>query len=145
MIERLVLIGATGDLTARYLLPGLVALRSGGHIVNGFSLVAVGREDWRDEEFHDWASTQLDQHAGTFPAAIRDAVLSASEYHRADVTDPAALTVVIPGAEPVAAYLALPPFIFAASVSALHSAGLADGSSIVLESRSVRIWLKRPS
>jgi glucose-6-phosphate 1-dehydrogenase len=133
MIERLVLLGATGDLTARYLLPGLVALRSGGHIGDGFSLVAVGREDWRDEEFRNWAGAQLDQHAGSFSAATRDAILSASEYHRADVTDPAALTAVIPGAEPVAAYLALPPFIFAATVSALHGAGLGDGSSIVLE------------
>jgi glucose-6-phosphate 1-dehydrogenase len=67
MIERLVLLGATGDLTARYLLPGLVALRSGGHIGDGFSLVAVGREDWRDEEFRNWAGGQLDQHAGSFP------------------------------------------------------------------------------
>jgi glucose-6-phosphate 1-dehydrogenase len=133
MIERLVLLGATGDLTARYLLPGLVALRSGGHIGDGFRLVGVGREDWRDEEFRNWASAQLDQHAGSFSTAARQAVVSASEYHRADVTDPAAMTTVISGADPIAAYLALPPFVFAAAVSALHGAGLAAGSTIVLE------------
>ena len=133
MIERLVLLGATGDLTARYLLPGLVALRSAGHIGEGFQLVAVGREDWGNEQFRDWARAQLDQHAGSFSAAARHAVIAASEYHRADVTDADALTTVIPGAEPVAAYLALPPSIFAATVSALHRAGLAEGSSIVLE------------
>jgi glucose-6-phosphate 1-dehydrogenase len=133
MIERLVLLGATGDLTARYLLPGLAALRSGGHIGDGFRLIGVGREDWRDDEFRNWASAQLDQHARQFPAAARHAVVSASEYHRADVTDPAALTAFISGAEPVAAYLALPPSVFAATVSALHDAGLAQGSSIVLE------------
>src|SRR5262249_11261902 len=65
--------------------------------------------------------------------SVRDAVVSASEYHRADVTDAAALAGVVSGAEPVAAYLALPPAIFAATVSALHSAGLAQGSSVVLE------------
>jgi glucose-6-phosphate 1-dehydrogenase len=133
MIECLVLLGATGDLTARYLLPGLAALRSGGHIGDRFRLIGVGREEWRDDEFRSWARAQLDQHAPQLPAAARQAVVSASEYHRADVTDPAALTAVISGAEPVAAYLALPPSVFAATVSALHAAGLAQGSSIVLE------------
>ena len=133
MIERLVLLGATGDLTARYLLPGLVALRSEGHIGDGFRLIAVGREDWRDEEFRNWASAQLDEHAESSSDAARHAVIAASEYHRADVTDPGALSAVTSGAEPLAAYLALPPSIFARTVSALHAAGLAEGSSIVLE------------
>jgi glucose-6-phosphate 1-dehydrogenase len=133
MIERLVLLGATGDLTARYLLPGLAALRSDGHIGDGFRLAAVGREDWRDDGFRSWATAQLDEHAPHLPAAARQAVVSASDYHRADVTDPAAMTAVTAGAGPIAAYLALPPSIFAATVSALHVAGLAQGSSIVLE------------
>jgi glucose-6-phosphate 1-dehydrogenase len=133
MIESFVLLGATGDLTARYLLPGLAALRHGGHIGDRFRLTAVGREEWGDDEFRTWASTHLDKHAPHLPAAARQDVVSASEYHRADVTDPAALTGIVSGAEPVAAYLALPPSIFATTVSALHGAGLAPGSSIVLE------------
>jgi glucose-6-phosphate 1-dehydrogenase len=133
MIERLVLLGATGDLTARYLLPGLAALRSRGHIGDGFRLMAVGREDWSDEEFRNWASDQLDEHAQQLPVAGRKAVVSASDYHQADVTNGAALAPVISGVGPVAAYLALPPFIFGATVSALHDAGLAEGSSVVLE------------
>jgi glucose-6-phosphate 1-dehydrogenase len=133
MIERLVLLGATGDLTARYLLPGLAALRGGGHIGDGFRLTGVGRQHWDDDEFRRWAGAQLDQHAPEVPAADRRAVVAASEYRRADVTDPAALTAVLPGTAPVAAYLALPPSVFAPTVSALHGAGLAEGSSIVLE------------
>jgi glucose-6-phosphate 1-dehydrogenase len=133
VIESLDLLGATGDLTARYLLPGLAALRSGEHISDGFRLTAVGREDWRDDEFRSWAGAQLEQHAGQLPAAARKAVVSASEYRQADVTDPAAMAAVISGTEPVAAYLALPPSVFAATVSALQGAGLAPGSSIVLE------------
>jgi glucose-6-phosphate 1-dehydrogenase len=133
VIERLVLLGATGDLTARYLLPGLAALRTGGHIGDGFRLTAVGREDWRDDEYRNWARARLDEHAPQVPVADRQAVVSTCDYHRADVTDPAALTAVTAGAEPVAAYLALPPSIFAATVSALHDAGLASGSTIVLE------------
>jgi glucose-6-phosphate 1-dehydrogenase len=133
MIQRLVLLGATGDLTARYLLPGLAALRHGTHIDDRFRLIAVGREDWQDDEFRHWAADQLEQHARNLPAAARDAVVASSEYQRADVTDPADLKAVMSAADPVAAYLALPPSIFAATVSALHRAGLAPGSSIVLE------------
>jgi glucose-6-phosphate 1-dehydrogenase len=133
MIERLVVLGATGDLTARYLLPGLAALRCGGHIGEGFRLIGVARHEWSDNEFRSWAGAQLDRHARQLPATARHAVVSASAYHRADVTDPAALSAVVSGAGPVAAYLALPPSTFAATVSALHGAGLPQGSTIVLE------------
>lgn len=135
MIERLVLLGATGDLTARYLLPGLAALRNAGHIGDGFRLSGVGREDWRPEEFREWAGARLEEHARQIPDGVRRAIVSACDYHRADVTDPGALAPVIAeaGAEPGAAYLALPPFLFGATVTALHSAGLAPGSPIVLE------------
>lgn len=40
---------------------------------------------------------------------------------------------ILAGAGPVAVYLALPPSVFAPTVSALHRAGLPEGSSIVLE------------
>jgi glucose-6-phosphate 1-dehydrogenase len=133
MIERLVLLGATGDLTARYLLPGLAALRRGGYIGDGFHLVGVGRRDLTDGEFRSWADAQLDKHARQLPAAARHAVVSASDYHCADVSDPVALSAVISGAGPVAAYLALPPSTFAGTISALQGAGLPEGSSIVLE------------
>ena len=133
MIDRLVVLGATGDLTARYLLPGLAALRTGGLIGEAFRLLGVGRHVWSDDEFRSWVGAQLDKRARQLPAAARRAVVSASEYHRADVTDPADLSAVVSGGGPVAAYLALPPSTFAATVSALHGAGLPQGSSIVLE------------
>jgi glucose-6-phosphate 1-dehydrogenase len=132
MIERLVVLGGTGDLMARYLLPALAELRDGGHLGDGFRLVGVGRQDWRDEDFRTWAAAQLDEHAQHIPASTRHAVVAASGYHRGDVTDSSALAAVVSG-EPVAAYLALPPFLFAATISALHRAGLPEGSSIVVE------------
>jgi glucose-6-phosphate 1-dehydrogenase len=133
VIERLVILGATGDLTARYLLPGLAALRDGGYLGDRFQLIGMGRADWSDEQFRRWASAQLAAHAAQLPAAARDSVVSASEYHQADVTDPVALAPVISGAGPVAAYLALPPSVFGATVTALHRVGLEPSSSIVLE------------
>jgi glucose-6-phosphate 1-dehydrogenase len=141
MISRLAIFGATGDLTARYLLPGLAALQAAGHLGAGFQLAAAGREGWDGAEFRTWAAAQLDRHAGHLPGPVRQAIVTAAHYRQADVTDPASVAAVIAGAEPgaeraalpVAAYLALPPAVFPAAVSALRDAGLPDGSRIVLE------------
>ena len=67
MISRLAIFGATGDLTARYLLPGLAALRAAGHLGDDFRLAAVGREAWSNAEFQRWATDQNDRHAGHLP------------------------------------------------------------------------------
>ncbi len=133
MISRLAIFGATGDLSARYLLPGLAVLQDGGHLPGGFQLTGAGREQWDTPGFRQWAAAQLDRHAPQLPAAARQAVVSAAYYHPVDVTEPASVAPAIAGDEPVAAYLALPPSVAPASVSALHDAGLPPGSRIVLE------------
>jgi glucose-6-phosphate 1-dehydrogenase len=133
MIKRLAVFGATGDLTARYLLPGLASLLAAGQLDSGFQLTGAGREDWGTETFRQWAAEQLGRHAAEFPASVRQAVASAALYRQADVADPASVAAVVAGQGPVAAYLALPPTVFPAAVSALYGAGLPDGSRIVLE------------
>ncbi len=133
MIRHLAIFGATGDLTARYLLPGLAALRAAGELGDDFRLTGAGREGWSDAEFARWAGEQLQRHAGHLQGPARQAIVAASSYRQSDVTDPASVAVVIAGDEPVAAYLALPPAVFPAAVSALHQAGLPAGSRIVLE------------
>jgi glucose-6-phosphate 1-dehydrogenase len=133
MIERLAIFGATGDLTARYLLPGLAALQATGQLGERFRLVGAGREDWDSGYFRQWAADQLERHGGQFPATARQAVVSASSYQQADVADTGSVADVIAGHGPVAAYLALPPSVFPVAVSALHGAGLPPGSRIVLE------------
>jgi len=133
MIRKLAILGATGDLTARYLLPGLAALRAAGELSDNFQLVAVGREHWTDETFRNWAAAQLDRHATELPAAAKRTVAATSRYHQADVTDASSMTAVIQGPESLAAYLALPPSVFPGAVRALHRAGTPPGSIVVLE------------
>ena len=98
MIERLVVFGATGDLNARYLLPGLAALRAAGHLGDGFRLVCADRKDWDDEGFRGWVAEQLDRHAGSSPADARRWVARATRFQRADATDPTDLASLITGA-----------------------------------------------
>jgi glucose-6-phosphate 1-dehydrogenase len=133
MIGKLAILGATGDLAARYLLPALAALRAAGELGDGFRLVAVGREDWTDERFRNWAAAQLDRHAPELPAAAKRTVAAIPRYHQANVTDPSQMTAVVRGPEPLAAYLALPPSVFPGAVKALHRAGTVPGSIVVLE------------
>jgi glucose-6-phosphate 1-dehydrogenase len=133
MIDRLAVFGATGDLNARYLLPGLTALRATGHLPDQFQLTGADRTNWDSEQFRSWAAAQLDQHGGTWPASAKQAITASAGFHRADVTDTAAVASAISGDGPLAVYLALPPALFPRAVSTLHRAGLPPGSRIVLE------------
>jgi glucose-6-phosphate 1-dehydrogenase len=133
MIRRLAIFGATGDLTARYLLSALAALQAASELPDDFRLIACGREQWTEPEYRDWAAAQLDRHASHLPAGARQHIASACSYAAVDVTDPNAVAATFAGDRPLAAYLALPPAVFPAAVTALHDAGLPDGSRIVLE------------
>jgi glucose-6-phosphate 1-dehydrogenase len=133
MIDRLVIFGATGDLTARFLLPGLAALQAAGLLSERFRVTGSGREDWDSEQFRSWAAAQLDRHAAHLPSAARHAVVSSSAYCQADVREPGSVAAAVAGDGPVAAYLALPPAVFPSAVSSLRDVKLPAGSRIVLE------------
>jgi len=133
MIDKLAIFGATGDLTARYLLPALASLRASGQLSDDFQLIASGREDWSNDNFLKWADEQLGRHASELDHSVRASIVSAARYVQADAGDAASVAAVIGDSQPVAAYLALPPVVFPWAVSALHDAGLPEGSRIVLE------------
>jgi glucose-6-phosphate 1-dehydrogenase len=133
MIERLAIIGASGDLTARFLLPALASLHQAGELSQQFQLVAASRDDWDDATFRRWAADQLDLHAPELGPAAKEAVVASARYHQVDVTNADSMRPLIAGGEPVAAYLALPPSVFPPAVASLHAAGMPPGSTIVLE------------
>jgi glucose-6-phosphate 1-dehydrogenase len=133
VIERLVIFGGTGDLTGRYLLPGLAALRARGQLSEGFELVGAGRHDWDDEQYRSWAADWLGREAADVDAAAATALVRSSSYRRLDLADPASVAACVAGEGPVAVYLALPPAVFPTAVKALHRAGLPADSQVVLE------------
>lgn len=133
MIDRLVLFGALGDLTARYVLPALAALHAEGHLPDGFTLVGSGREELDDDAFRDRCAKALDEHADALDEASRRAVVAACTYVRADATDADDVAAAVASDDPVACYLALPPAVAAPAIDALAAAGLAEGSCVVLE------------
>jgi glucose-6-phosphate 1-dehydrogenase len=134
MIERLVLFGATGDLAGRYLLPALAALQAAGRLPGGFTVTGASREIMEDEAFRRSARERLQQHAADIPATAREALVRSLGYRPVDVADAESVASVIePRRGAMAAYLALPPGLFPAAVTAFGRAGLHAGSRIVLE------------
>jgi len=134
MMRRLVIFGASGDLTSRYLLPSLVQLHEAGELPDPFVILGVSRDDWDTEAFRRHIRKQLERHASDIPLSAREASVSLLEYRRADVTSPSEVTKALePLDEPLVAYLALPPSVFAPTIEALAAVDLPGGSRIVIE------------
>lgn len=134
MIRQLVVFGAEGDLTSRYLLPALAELQQEKRLPEGFQVVGLGRRQWDTRAFRRHARQGLERFASGVPAATRDNLLSTLRYHQADATDPTRIADALgPLPEPIAAYLALPPSVFAGTIRALAQVGLPEGSRVVVE------------
>lgn len=125
---RIAILGITGDLARRYLVPALARLEDTGRLPAGIDIVGVGRSDLSNEELRRRLQPWL---------PVRDkpgrTVLDRIRYQQAQVDDPAALAAVVRSDTPVIVYLALPPSLFAATIRAVHDALPATGSRIVIE------------
>ena len=137
MIEHIVIFGATGDLTARYLIPALAHLGEAGKLPSSIRITGVDRKEWKNNKdgFRRFVLESLDRHAGGVSAAARaKLVVEALDYHQADVTDGESVARALGTLrEPVLAYLALPPPVFAPTIEALKRAGLPEGSRVAIE------------
>jgi glucose-6-phosphate 1-dehydrogenase len=142
MIERLVLFGATGDLTGRFLLPALAALQAARMLPGSFRVVGAARERLDDEGFRRFAAERLAHNAGQVPAGARESLVSLLSYRRVDLAAAEDVASVVreelgvmsrSSPRPLAAYLALPPPVFSTAVRVLHAVGLPAGSRIALE------------
>ncbi len=127
-------LGATGDLTGRYLLGALSELTCSGLIGDDFAIVGVARDPWDTARFRHFATERLERHAPQLPAECRGRVVRRLSYVAGDVGDPATLQTAF-GADTTAsvAYLALPPSAFAPAVEALGAIGVGGDSRIVVE------------
>ncbi|CCH87684.1 Glucose-6-phosphate 1-dehydrogenase [Modestobacter italicus] len=136
MISRLLLLGAAGDLAGRFLLPSLAWLEAAGALPADLQVVAAGAQDGDDAGFRASVAARWDTAAPDLPAAARAAALARLRYRRFDADDPASVAAAagaFTGTGPVAAYLALPPALFPATLRGLGSAGLPPGSRVAVE------------
>lgn len=134
MPSTLLLLGAGGDLSRRYLLPALAHLQRAGRLPDALTIIGVGREDGDDDAFAQQAAAALAEHAAEVDFAHRAALCRQLRYVAADVTSAEDLRPIVRCADgPVLVYLALPHTLFAATVTALTAVGLPAGSQLVVE------------
>ncbi len=131
----LVILGASGDLSARLLLPGLGALVAAGG-ARGLKLVGSDVEDWDDDR---WRARVAESFMGVEAIGQEPAaVIAETRYVRCDATDEAALRALVADADGdgdgrLVLYFALPPEITAAACRALATIGVPDGTRLALE------------
>jgi glucose-6-phosphate 1-dehydrogenase len=135
-IRTLLILGASGDLTGRLLLPGLARLVNSGR-AGALTLVGAGSDDWTGKQWHDRVASALDGSGGTTTAAGKEAavvLLKSTSYHQVDVTAKGALGAPLAGLEaPVAVYFALPPAVTEKACAVLTAAELPPGTRLVME------------
>jgi glucose-6-phosphate 1-dehydrogenase len=133
MIERMVLFGASGDLTSRLLMPAVAELAEAGQLPDGFEIVGSAVTDWSSDDFREHIGQGLDEHASV-SAETRDRVVGMLSFQPADVTRAEDVRAVI-GSDhvPTLVYLALPPALIASVFEALAHADLNDADALAIE------------
>ena len=72
MIERMILFGASGDLTSRLLLPAVAQLAEAELLPAGLTVLGSDITDWSTDDFRQHVPRKLREHATVAPAT-RDA------------------------------------------------------------------------
>src|ERR1700712_727514 len=91
----LIILGASGDLTERLLLPGLASLLKSDRGVD-VKLIGTGRSERNPKEWDDVVKTAFNGDAGS---DLAKRTLASSEYIQGDPTDPKHLEKLFEAAE----------------------------------------------
>jgi glucose-6-phosphate 1-dehydrogenase len=131
-IGTFLLLGASGDLAGRLLLPALGQLLDAEPARQSVVLLGAGSEEWDAETWRRRVRSSFE--SSKVSAATIDAVLSATRYLKADVTDPEDLRLLIgSGPPPPAVYFALPPAVTVMACTSLKEVSLPLGTTLALE------------
>jgi glucose-6-phosphate 1-dehydrogenase len=141
--SRLLLFGATGDLSQRMLLPSLFSLHAEGLISPELKIIGTARSELSDETFRSAAAEALEKFlsADAHKPELVPSFLERLRYVPLDASKPesfSALTQAV-GADHdqhTAIYLSTAPSLFGSTIAGLKAAGL-DGPN-------VRIGLEKP-
>ncbi|MEO0326617.1 MAG: glucose-6-phosphate dehydrogenase, partial [Myxococcota bacterium] len=133
MYRRIVLFGATGDLTARLLMPAFAQLASEGRLPDDLTILGTSTKDLTPEAFRAHITAALAEHAAGVSGEARASIVARLDYRVGDVTDPESVKSLLaaPGRQLV--YLALPSVILERALSALAEAGLGAEDAIAVE------------
>ena len=84
MHDRLMIIGAAGDLTSRYLLPALVRLQNDGLLPENLTIDAISQEVMSDDKYRRKLEGPLAAHSAGVDESARTAILQSISHDGAD-------------------------------------------------------------
>src|SRR4051794_133249 len=82
MIDQFVIFGASGDLTARLLLPSLAVLVAEGSVPDGLRIIGAGQEDYTPDAFRNRIAEALATHAAHVDVEARRRIIQALDYRQ---------------------------------------------------------------
>ena len=134
MSASIIVLGATGDLTSRYLLPALAQVLP--DVDGGVRLIGVARDALDTAGFGTHVRDSLGQHAADASEGVHEQLAASVDYVHGDVTDSATLQAALhlaDGGDAVVLYLALPHVLFEDVVAALGACELPPQLRLVVE------------
>src|SRR6476469_10091049 len=135
-VKTLLILGASGDLTGRLLLPGLARLVARGR-ADGLTLAGAGSDPWTPEQWLgriEEAFADEDSKAYAHGKRELKRIRKESTYHQLDVTAEGQLAALFAQLEgPVAVYFALPPRVSQLACEALGPGDVPTGTRLVME------------
>ncbi|NYE94620.1 glucose-6-phosphate 1-dehydrogenase [Psychromicrobium silvestre] len=135
-VRTLLILGASGDLTGRLLLPGVARLIAAGRAQN-LTLVGAGNDAWSDQQWLERVGTVFEAASeGTTATGQKalETVKAGTSYHQVDVTAKGELAKLLATLEgPIAVYFALPPAVSQAACELLSADELPAETRLVME------------
>jgi glucose-6-phosphate 1-dehydrogenase len=127
----LIILGASGDLTHRLLLPGLGTLLKADHGIT-LRLLGAGAEDWEQGHWCDLVKAALTE--GGCSSDEVDEILATTTYKKIDASSVADLTSLLAGLQGrTVLYFALPPAVTMAACKALVDITLPEELYLAIE------------
>ena len=132
----MIILGASGDLTKRLLLPGIGSLIAGGdesdlRLVDGLKVIGSGRSD-RADEWRETISGAFEQVGATGDAV--DAIIASTRYVQADPTSEEDWGTLLGEVEgDLVVYFALPPAIVSKVAAVLADLDLPEHTVLAVE------------
>lgn len=146
--NKLLLFGATGDLSQRMLLPSLCALMNDGLLPPGIDIIGTARSEHSDESFRNFAADALAKFLPAGRNVQIDPFLARLRYQDLDASTPEGFDTLARCVGPIGSgekeglsiFLSTAPSLFEPTIKGLSANGLAPNG----KDKNVRIGLEKP-
>src|SRR3954470_1703440 len=132
--DTLVMLGITGDLAKKKLIPAVYRLHCRGRL--GIPIVGLARPDWTKEDLANHVKASLEDTGEKFDQDQYDSLMETWSYVSGDYNDPETFVKLKAAVGPVEHpifHMAIPPSMFECVAGGLAEVGLNKGARLIVE------------